>query len=118
MPATKSTLENLLGDDPKLAQFKKCWGIFPSRAPHTNPRKPAFRAYCARIKTGVDHQTIYDGTMRYRRYIEIIGTEPQYILAGQTFYGPNERYLEAWATPTGKGGPPTSASHKARVTGA
>ncbi len=112
------TLENLLGEDPRLIEFKKCWGIYPSRAPHGNPRKAAFRAYCARTTAGVDHQTMYDGTMRYRRYTEIMCTEPNYIMQGVTFYGPHERFLEEWATPTGKGGPPTSSSHKARVTGA
>jgi hypothetical protein len=81
--------------------FENLWAIYPKRA-GGNPKKKAFRAYCARIKNGHFHN-IGLGLNRYKAFCEAtgkVGTE--FVMQMATFFGPDEHYEEEWDIPVEK----------------
>ena len=78
------------------ADFEAVWSDYPPRA-GGNSKRAAFRAWSARINSGVPAKTIRDGVLRYRRYLERsgkIGTE--FVKQAATFFGPDEHYSQKW----------------------
>ena len=83
-------------------EFESAWSLYPARA-GDNPKKKAFQAWTARIKSGVDVQRMIDGVSRYRNYCEKtgkIGTEV--VKHAATFFGPDCPFLETWLAPLSK----------------
>lgn len=73
--------------------FERIWSEYPQRP--NNPKKPAFKQYQRRLLEGVPVLTLLGAVMNYAgqmRRAGKIGTE--FILQAQTFFGPNERWLE------------------------
>ena len=78
------------------ADFEAVWSDYPPRA-GGNSKRAAFRAWSARINSGVPAKAIRDGVLRYRRYLERsgkIGTE--FVKQAATFFGPDEHYSQKW----------------------
>lgn len=75
--------------------FEKAWSEYPSR-PGAN-KKSAFRAWKARIASGVKPETIIDGVKRYALYCETTAIDPRFIKQPATFFGPDEHYLAEYA---------------------
>lgn len=78
--------------------FESAWRAMPKRM-GGNPKRLAARAWSARIREGVDPDVIMAGVLRYAAFCDAekkTGTE--YVMQAATFFGPNERYLESWAT--------------------
>ena len=89
-------------EDEYPPEFERLWADYPKRA-GGNPKKAALKAWKARIKSGVDPQTIADGVARYTRFCAVtgkVGTE--YVKQASTFFGPDEHYLNDWTPPPPK----------------
>lgn len=79
-------------------EFEIIWKAYPKRA-GGNPKKSAFKAYNARRKEGVTHDELLAGVERYNAYAKAEGKEgTEYIMHGSTFFGPNERWKDEYAT--------------------
>jgi hypothetical protein len=72
--------------------FKVFWRTYPSRRPHSNPKKPARVKFEAAVKRGVAAANIIRGAQNYAAYVEREGTEPKYVAQAKTWL--NE---ERWA---------------------
>lgn len=84
------------------ADFERAWASYPQRH-GGNPRKDALTAWTARIAKGVNPEVMLAGLERYKAHMAAegkIGTP--FVMQGATFFGPGERYLEAW--PVKRGG--------------
>lgn len=79
--------------------FETFWKIYPKR-PGAN-KTQAMKAWIARRKEGELSVEMIRGADRYKRFCEIMNTDPQYINQGSTFLGPSKLYLLQWV-PTGK----------------
>jgi DNA-binding MarR family transcriptional regulator len=66
-------------------RFEQFWCAYPSRQPHSNPKKPARLKFEALVKKGFDPFTIIRGAENYRAAIEQTRTEPRYIKQAVTF---------------------------------
>ena len=80
-------------------EFDAAWSAYPSRPGAS--KKDAFRAWTARITSGVGHQIILDGVLRYAAYCEAMKTESKFIKQPTTFFGPADHFLSDWTIPTG-----------------
>ena len=80
-------------------EFEEAWAKYPKRA-GANPKVPAYRAWCARMKEGVDEAHMLDGVSRYERFCRETGKEgTEYVMQAQRFFGPQHPYRESWAIP-------------------
>ncbi len=66
-------------------QFQNFWHIYPSRQPHSNPKKPARAKFDAALKRGVSGWNIIEGAKNYAAYVEREGTDPKYVAQAQTW---------------------------------
>ncbi len=73
-------------------EFLELWPIMAKNP--TSGKKLAMTAYCARRKEGVEFNTLKRAVENYKIYVEQNKTEPRYIMQAQTFFGPNERFME------------------------
>lgn len=79
--------------------FEVTWKEYPKRL-GGNPKKGAFKAWKARVNAGADPLDILDGVKRYAAFCKAdkkVGT--QYVMQAQTFFGPDEHYLERYQAP-------------------
>jgi hypothetical protein len=85
--------------------FENLWAIYPKRA-GGNPKKKAYKAYCARLEEAgimgmiIERIAIHRGLQRYKAFCEAtgkVGTE--FIMQACTFFGPDEHYEEKWDIP-------------------
>ena len=79
-----------------MGNFNEIWAQKPKRE-GGNPRPRAERAYNARIKEKVSHETMLKGVMRYHKYCEdkkMIGSP--YVLQMATFLGPEYHFENDW----------------------
>ena len=74
-------------------QFQTFWGIYPSRRPHSNPKKPARAKFEAAVKRGVAAVDIIRGAEHYAAYVEREGTDPKYVAQAKTWLN-EERWLQ------------------------
>ena len=65
--------------------FLAFWQVFPSRRPHSNPKKPARAKFLAAVKRGVDPAVIIRGAQAYAAYVAAQRTDPQYIKQAATW---------------------------------
>ncbi len=73
-------------------QFDGFWRIYPSRRPHSNPKKPARQKFEAALKHGVPASDIIRGAENYAVYVEQETTDPRYIAQAVTWLN-----QERWA---------------------
>ena len=83
------------------AQFERFWEAKPKRS-GSNPRKPAQKAFQARVKDGVDPEVLIAGAKRWRAYCDATGqTGTQYVKQVQFWLSPTyEGWSEPWDAPS------------------
>lgn len=77
--------------------FERTFAVYPRRA-GGNPKRRAFHAWAARLKSGATADELHAGTERYAHFCHAtgkVGTE--YVKQSATFFGPDEHFREAWA---------------------
>ncbi len=110
-PSTEPSTEpsNTLDDEPPKDvsretysdDFERFWKTFPMRSGN-NPKRRAFKAWQARLRSGVSPDEIQDGAMRYAEFCRHTGKlHTEFIMQAATFLGPDKRYAEPWSAPTG-----------------
>lgn len=76
--------------------FEEAWAAYPKRA-GGNSKREAFNCWKARIRSGVQPQTLLDGVLRYAAMVRQCGKEgTSYVKQASTFFGPAEHYLDAY----------------------
>jgi hypothetical protein len=65
--------------------FENFWSVYPSRHPHSNPKKPALEKFAMALKRGIDPAVIIRGAENYRAAIERNRTDARYIAQAQTW---------------------------------
>lgn len=73
--------------------FEKLWKLYPNK----KGKKNALAAYKRAIKKGVTNKKIQDGIVKYKKQIEIQGTEPRFIAQGSTWFN-QERWNDEYDT--------------------
>ena len=103
-PTTNSSTKNLKDtlSDSYSPEFEAAWKAYPSRP--NNNKAMAFKAWKARIKSGVSPETMIEGAKRYAAYCKTSISSQQYIKQAATFFGPDEHYAIEWL-PTDAGQP-------------
>ncbi len=104
---TKSALKNRGDEYPH--EFEYTWSAYPSRP--GSSKKEAFKAWSARLKSGVAVDDIAAGVARYAKYVAALQTEPQYIKQPATFFGPDEHYKTDWTIPKQQSTKQTGVQH-------
>ncbi len=81
-------------------QFQAFWRVYPSRRPHSNPKKPALTKFETALKRGVSAWDIIRGAKHYAAYVEREGTDPKYVAQAQTWLNQERwaQYQEAAVT--------------------
>ena len=74
-------------------QFDEFWRTYPSRRPHSNPKKPARAKYEAALKRGVAGWAIIRGAQNYAAYVEREGTDPKFVAQAKTWLN-EERWVQ------------------------
>ena len=82
--------------------FERFFTTYPSRRPHSNPRKPAQQKFEAAVKHGVDPEDIIRGAKNYARYVAAEGTDPKYVAQAVTWLN-QERWTEHQEPPAPAG---------------
>lgn len=87
----KSTGKNIYPDE-----FEEAWKIYPKRS-GGNSKSDAFKAWKARVSSGIAVEDIFAGVERYAAYIEAEGNlNTKYVKQGSTFFGPGMHFTEDW----------------------
>jgi Helix-turn-helix domain len=60
-------------------EFQAFWRVYPSRAPHPNPKKPAAQKFAAAIERDIDPAAIIAGARRYAAYVAREGMKPKFV---------------------------------------
>ncbi len=78
-------------------QFKVFWRAYPSRRPHSNPKKTARKKFETAVKRGVAAADIIRGAQNYAAYVEREGTDPKYVAQARTWLNEDRwvQYQEA-----------------------
>ena len=99
---TKDTMKEKTHTVASLAgrQFDEFWRTYPSRRPHSNPKKPARAKFEAAVKRGVAAADIIRGAENYAAYVEREHTDPKYVTQAQTWLNQERwaQYQEAAVT--------------------
>ena len=66
-------------------QFKTFWRTYPSRSPHSNPKKPAAQKFSAAVKGGADPKDIIAGAERYAEHVSRERIDPRYVKQATTW---------------------------------
>ena len=86
---------NRLTDDDSSAhaEFATFWQSYPSRRPHSNPKKPALAKFEAAVKKGTPPEEIIRGAKNYATYVRREQIESKYVAMAQTWLN-QERWTE------------------------
>jgi len=81
-------------------EFEAAWAIYPRRL-GGNPKRAAYKAWCARLAEGVTPAELHAAVERYAAYVEAMvadrGEEARrYVMQAQTFFGPHERWKDEY----------------------
>ncbi len=74
-------------------QFEIFWRTYPSRRPHSNPKKPARAKFETAVKHGVAAADIIRAAENYAAYVEREGTDPKFVPQAQTWLN-QERWTQ------------------------
>lgn len=80
--------------------FEEVWKLYPAERQGT--KKTAFKAWAARIKSGVEPAEIVAGLRRYLAHAKATGKETRYLYQAATFFGPDEHFATQWVMPENK----------------
>lgn len=84
------------------ADFELLWKAYPKREGPNNKRS-SFKAFTARLKSGVSYDVMFEGVKRYREYLNATGKEgTAYVKMAATFLGPDRHFADDWAVPDQK----------------
>ncbi|EOX8475822.1 hypothetical protein AIT72_003985 [Salmonella enterica subsp. arizonae] len=87
--------------------FEEAWQVYPKRSGGNN-KLSAFKAWNARIKQGVQPETMLEGVKRYAAFMASegkIGTS--FVKQAATFFGPDKHFDEVWLVETPASKAPT-----------
>ena len=88
------TMNRFTDDDSSAhTEFETFWQTYPSRRPHSNPKKPALAKFVAAVKNGTPSEEIIRGAQNYATYVRRERIEPKYVAMAQTWLG-QERWAE------------------------
>ena len=73
--------------------FSQFWAAYPKRSPHSNPKKPALRAFTRLVKSGVAPEDIVEGAEKYAKYCKAHVRDRQFIAMAATFLN-QERFAD------------------------
>lgn len=85
--------DNKLSEKEIEENFEKLWKLYPNK----KGKKNALTAYKRAIKNGVTNKEIQDGIVKYKKQIEVQGTEPRFIAQGSTWFN-QERWNDEYDT--------------------
>lgn len=91
------------------ADFEKIWKAYPKRS-GSNPKLAAWKAWQARLKSGVTPDEMVEGAERYASYCQSQGmVGGPYVKMASTFLGPDLHFQEDWMPipAVGRNGLPT-----------
>lgn len=72
---------------------------YPKRA-GGNSKSAAYKAWKARLKEGVNAETMLEGVKRYAGWVSATGNSgTQFVKQATTFFGPDRHFGELWAVP-------------------
>lgn len=78
-------------------EFEAVWKLYPKRL-GGNPKRGAFRAWRARVRSGVDPAELEAGVRRYLHFCEETGKiGSQYVKTASAFFGRDEHWREDWS---------------------
>ena len=86
--------------DSTARQFEEFWRTYPSRRPHSNPKKTARTKFETAVKRGVAAADIIHAAENYAAYVEREGTDPKFVAQAQTWLNQERwaQYQEAAGT--------------------
>lgn len=76
--------------------FEEAWSLYPRRN-GSNSKAYAFTAWKARLKEGIEAESLIDGVRRYAAYCRASVTDARYIQQASTFFGPGRHFENDWA---------------------
>ncbi|EAB9480351.1 helix-turn-helix domain-containing protein, partial [Salmonella enterica subsp. enterica] len=80
-------------------EFEQAWLAYPKRA-GGNSKSAAYKAWKARLKEGVNAETMLEGVKRYAGWVSATGNSgTQFVKQATTFFGPDRHFGELWAVP-------------------
>ncbi len=80
-------------DDLFAKHFEEFWRKYPSRSPHSNPKKPAKQKFKTAVKRGVAVEVIIRGAENYAAYVARETDDARYIAQAVTWLN-QERWTE------------------------
>lgn len=90
----KSPLKDRRKNGGPSPEFEQAWLAYPRRL-GGNPKKGAYRAWCATLKRGVSPQELIRATEHYGAFVEARGKAgTEYVKQAATFYGPDEPWRD------------------------
>jgi uncharacterized protein YdaU (DUF1376 family) len=94
-PPHKPPLGCVKGSGKYPVEFDAFWRAYPSRSPHSNPKKTALAKFEAAIKGGTSPDIIIAGTLRFAKYVASEKTDPRYIPLAATWLN-QERWTDLY----------------------
>lgn len=93
-------------------EFEEAWALYPKRE-GGNPKRPAYKAWRARLAEGVSPEQLIQAVKRYAAYIEALEEAGElesrrFVLQATTFFGPNERWKDDYEIQDGDAPDPYS----------
>ena len=85
--------EHTVGVSSNHTEFETFWQSYPSRRPHSNPKKPALAKFEAAVKNGTPPADIIRGAQNYTAYVRRERIDPKYVAQAQTWLS-QERWTE------------------------
>ena len=72
--------------------FEATWCDYPNRH-GGNPKKPAYTAWCARVKEGANPDELHLAVKGYKSFCTVTGKiDTEFVMRGSRFFGPNEEW--------------------------
>lgn len=81
-----------------LEEFQTFWRSYPSRRPHSRPRKPALKSFTAAVKHGAAAAEIIRGAENFAEHVRHEGGDPRYIPMPATWLN-QERWADFQEAP-------------------
>lgn len=93
------------------AEFLVAWSLYPKRGEHENPKRPAYKAWQARLRQGVSVEDLTRAALGYAAYCKRAKkTDTEMVMMARTFFGPDERWKDFAPKPKGGDAPAVSST--------
>jgi hypothetical protein len=79
IPSRKRSDARVSGRNSAEHKFVVFWRIYPHRGGHSDPRKPAYDKFVAKIENGVDPDLMIEGARRYADFVARSGTAGRFV---------------------------------------